>query len=258
MTLASSAARPAQRTLFVLALALCVMLVPAGFHASASGRVADAAAPVAVSYHLRVVFVDGAMQGRSMDAGVAGLLDSSGLLTATLTASSGMTSSVTGSLITNTLLTAQGKAGNLTLGGKALRRGGMYGGLIALTDGTPTGSWVMIPQMTVVTLQFAGTITSGRHKGQELGGTLTVTADKAGHFDGRLTLDDGSSVPLAGTLANGNLQLTLFLPGGGVVLGDAPRGRSLVNNVYYTSYKGQFAGPGTGDRGVWTAIQSNS
>ena len=75
---------------------LCVGL-PAlrGHSARARGRAADPTTS-AVAYNLDVQFVDGPMAGRALDAGVVGTLDSTGLLTATLTAPSGSTSTVMG------------------------------------------------------------------------------------------------------------------------------------------------------------------
>jgi hypothetical protein len=255
---------PSRRSLSLcstfLALALCLALV-SGAHqrAEAQSRIADATAPVAVGYHLRITYIAGAHAGQTIEGGVAGMLDGAGTVTATLTVASGMTSTVTGSLgaATGASLSLAGRAGTLSLAGKRLGKASAYGGLVTLSDGSPAGAWLLMPELSTTSLEFAGVIHSGRKAGTTISGTLTIMADRAGHFDGLVALDDGTTAVAEGLLAYGNMQITLFLPGGGVLAGSAPRSLTIVNNAFTPSYSGSFAGPGTGDRGTWTAITSS-
>ncbi len=245
------------RAFLMSAFAVYALLLPAmAQRAEAQGRVSDAATPATVGYHLRVTYVDGANAGRVMDAGVLGLLDATGTLTATLLATSGMTASVTGTLGKTPFLTVTGKATTMTLGGKALRRGGAFGGTLALSDGTPSGSWLLTPELAASSVEFAGVIRSGKLRGTTLSGTLSLMADRAGRFDGSLALDDGSIVAAEGRMAFGNLQVMFYLPSG-TIMGIAPRSTTILNNAVVPSFNGTFVGPGTGDRGTWTAIPNS-
>jgi len=257
MTQIRSAQRSALRAFLVCSFAVCTLLVPAmDQHAAAQMRVTDAATPATVGYHLRVTYVDGANAGRVMDAGVLGMLDAAGTLTATLLATSGMTASVTGTLGKTPLLSVKSKAVTMTLGGQALRRGGAYGGTLALSDGTAAGSWLLTPELAAASLEFAGVIRNGKMRGTNFSGTLNLMADRVGRFDGSLALDDGTVVVAEGRMVFGNLQVMFYLPSG-TIMGIAPRSTTILNNAVVASYSGMFVGPGTGDRGTWTAIPNS-
>ncbi len=245
---------PLRRTLAVVCLSLCAVLLPSTDHgAQARGRVADVTT-LAVAYNLDVQFVDGSMAGRILDAGVVGTLDSTGLLTATLTAPSGLTSTVTGAIsaMSPTILTVQGKAGSFIMGGKYIAKRGLYGGVIPLSDGTPAGTWLLVPAPTALSLAFAGKITAGRMRGTVLAGSISANVDRTGHFHGVLALDSGSVVA-EGHVNFGNIHVTFYLPNGGVIQGVAPVGVSYSGGVAAVTYTGTFSGPYTGDHGTWSA-----
>jgi len=252
-----SSLKQAIRTAFcVTALTIGVTLAPAVTrHVSAE---AGRAAPVTTSqasYHVHLSYVAGPLAGRTIDAGVMGSLDSTGLFTATLMATTGATSTVMGSLGGSTKLAVAGKAIKVTLAGKPTS-GSQYSGFIMGSNNQPLATWIMTPEPATSSFTFAGVIRSGKQRGTVVTGTLALAAARSGWFDGGLTLDNGSVVPADGQITYGNMTLRLYMPHGMLLVGVAPKGVSNTTGIPQTDYTGTFVGPGTGDHGTWSATQS--
>jgi len=242
------------------ALTLLLVLGPGRVAATnAQGRHAAATAPLPVTYHLTML-LSGARTPTAVEGQLSGLLDSRGVLTATLTATSGLTATVTGMLFSSgsVTVTMRWRGMNLTLSGGAADTG-TRGGTIAMGAAPrPVGAWLLTPEPLTHTYTFDARIATGRYRGQDLGGRLVIALQQggAGRFDGTLTEDDGTALAVTGALVFGNMQLTIARPGQGRLLGDAAMTQSrTILGDRYTLYKGTFAGPGTGDRGIWTAAQ---
>ncbi len=254
MTHVSSTTRLVRIALCVAVLALGAVVGPLGTQHALARSVADVTTSQ-VSYHVHVTFVAGPLAGHNMDAGVGGTLDSTGALTATLMATTGATATVTGMLGGATQLTVAGKAANGMLSGKSLGAG-LYGGFIMDTASHPVASWTMTLEPSTPTFTFAGVIRSGKHKGTVVSGTLALFVIRSGLFDGMLTLDDGSIVPVAGQLTYGNIMITFYMPHGVMLTGIAPKASINTTGIPQTAYTGTFIGPGTGDHGTWSASQN--
>ncbi len=259
--------RSTSRVLLGVALALGIALAPVVTpRVAARARVADAPAPVAVTYHLAVLLTQGpglvgATDGQ-LDGQVAGTLDATGTLTATLTATTGATATVTGAVsdtVAGVRLSVQGATGVLTLSGHNAGPGG-YGGTVAQAGLASVGAWLLTPEPVAHSYAFVGSVARGGHRGLNLGGTLAIaaTAEPSGRFDGTLTLDDGTVLVAEGQLAYGNLQVIVHVPGAGVVMGVASPSLSYTpTGDPFTLFTGTFAGPTAGDTGVWRAGQTS-
>jgi hypothetical protein len=253
----SSLARGVRLALSVAALAAGLCSAPMVTHGASAGvRHTRAVTTAPVSYHLYLSYISGPLAGRVVDGGIAGTLDSTGTLTATLLATTGATATVMGTVGANTQLTLAGKAVNGTLGGKPTASAGQYSGWLLDQFNDPLASWIITPEPSSPSLNFAGVIRSGKQRGTVLSGTLALAVARSGQFDGTLTLDDGTVIPAAGWILYGNMQLTLYLPHGGILIGVAPKGTINTTGIAQTDYSGTFIGPGTGDHGTWNASQS--
>jgi hypothetical protein len=237
----------------VLGTAIVSAMAP---QAIASRRVAAAPPPpVAVTYHLQAQFVTGPIAGNTLAGQVSGMLDSTGLLTATLTATSGATATVMGT-ITGTVpsapvhLTMAGKAGTMTLTGALTWKAGPYGGTIQQTELPDVGTWLLMPETTPLSIDFGGKSGKGSRHRVALTGTLALSATPDGWADGTFTSLTTDTVPVAyGRIVNGNLTVTIHMPGRGDVfaVGSSRPFLSL------TKWTGTFIGPAHGDVGTWLA-----
>ena len=117
-----------------------------------------AAAPVTtsdVAYHLAAQLLSGPRAGSTIAGQVSGTMDSTGMLTATLTLASGRSAHVKGMLAAQATLTVAGKAANMTLSGSTLdRKAGIWGGMVALGASTNAGTWTLTPEITDRRLQL--------------------------------------------------------------------------------------------------------
>jgi len=226
--------------------------------ALAQGRAADAKAPSPVAYHLTVLVAQGRHAGTTVEGQVSGTLDSTGILTATLTATNGATATVMGTLSTAGMtVSVQGKAGMFDLRGAYAH--GRYSGTVGPAGGEMIGAWILAPELTARTYTFQGRVANGRYRGFDLGGALSIALQSNGRYDGRLTLDDGTILVAEGRLLYNNLDVTVQVPGKGVIRGVAPVSqRTFPGDASPTTlYVGTFIGPGTGDRGAWGASLSS-
>jgi len=250
-----------------LLIACAIGLSPAVPHVSAHARLDAAAAPASVAYHLTALFTTGSMAGNVMDAAVAGSLDGSGVLTATLTATSGATATVSGALSTvsnGVTLTVSGAAANLTLAGSSTGKTGRFAGAISQTGLASVGSWLLTPEPVSHTYAFGATVSRGRHRGLVLGGYIAIaaTSEPTGRFDATVSLDDGSggstTVPADGWLDAGNVHIVIHLPHQGNLVGVAtPSMRRIRGSAPFLYLSGTFVGPSTDDTGSWFATQES-
>lgn len=244
-----------RRVLIIGAVAMCAVLMPmTTSRALAQGRVSDALTPSPVTFHLSTLFYRGVPAGTAIEGQIVGVLDSGKVLTATLVATSGATSTVTGSLSdAGARITVRGRAGTFILSGHGAGRGG-YGGNVEAQGATNVGAWLLIPEAVAYSYAFVGRVQRGPHRGQVLSGALALAASSSGGLDGTFTLDDGGVSAVQGHLAFGNLQVMVQVPGAGVVMGIAPKGQTTILDVSHDQYTGSFVGPGRGDQGTWVAI----
>ena len=243
-----------------LLCATCVVALLVGGGSAAAtgsrGHHAAAAAPQPVTYHLTLLLSGAAPT--IVEGQLGGTLDAQGALTATLTTSGAVTTTVTGMLPASAgaTLTMRWGGAPMTLVGRVAASG--TGGGAIITAAGSLGAWVLVPELVSHTYTFDARIATGRYRGQDLGGKLVIALEQggSGRFDGTLTEDDGTVLAVTGALVYGNMQLAIAGPGRGRLLGDAAitPSRSILGDSY-NLYKGSFAGPGTGDRGTWTAAQ---
>jgi len=246
-----------------LVIASVVGLSSAVPRVSAHARLAAAAVPVSVAYHLTGLFTTGPRAGNVMDAAVAGSLDSSGVLTATLTTTSGVTATVNGTLSTATngvTLTVRGAAANMTLTGSSTGTARRFAGSIGQSGLASVGVWIFTPEPVFHTYAFGATVSRGPHKGLVLGGYIAsaATAEPSGSFDASVSLDDGSggstTVAAYGALDAGNLHIVIHLPHEGNLVGIAvPSLKRVRGSVPFPYLSGSFVGPTADDVGSWYA-----
>ncbi len=259
--------RAAHLLLGALLIACASGLLPALSRVSAQARPAAAAVPASVAYHLTALFTTGSMAGNVLDAAVVGSFDSSGVLTATLTATSGATATVNGTLSIAThavTLTVGGAAANLTLTGSSTGRTGRFAGTIVQPGLASPGSWLLTPEPVSHVYAFGATVARGRHRGRVLGGYITIaaTSTPTGRFDASVALDDGNggstTVAADGWLEAGNVHIVIHLPKEGNLVGVAtPSLRRLRGSAPFPYLSGTFVGPSGGDTGSWFATQES-
>lgn len=250
-----------------LVIASVVGLSSAVLRVSAQARLATAVAPVSVAYHLTALFTTGPRAGNAMDAAVAGSLDSSGVLTATLTAMSGATATVQGMLSTATngvTLTVRGAAANMALTGSSIGKAKRFAGSIGQSGLASVGVWLFIPEPVAHTYAFGATVSRGPHKGLVLGGYIAIvaTAELSGSFDASVSLDNGAGgstiVPAYGSLETGNVHIVIHLPHEGNLIGVAvPSLKHVRGSVPFPYLSGSFVGPAADDTGLWYATQES-
>ncbi len=246
-----------------LVIASVIGLSSAVPRVSAQARLATAVAPVSVAYHLTALFTTGPTAGNAMDAAVVGSLDSSGVLTATLTAMSGATATVQGTLSTATngvTLTVRGAAANMTLAGSSTGKAKRFAGSIGQSSLASVGVWLFTPEPVVHTYAFGTTVSRGPHKGLVLGGYIAIaaTTEPSGSFDASVSLDNGAggstTVAAYGALDAGNLHIVIHLPHEGNLAGIAvPSLKRVRGSVPFPYLSGSFVGPTADDTGSWYA-----
>jgi hypothetical protein len=252
------------RRLASIVLLLCLALPFIGAHtAAAHSRTADATPPAAVHYHLVAVVTGGPAAGTGIEGGVSGMLDSTGVLTATAVTAMGQTAAITGTLQGGgsrpVKLIMANAGGTWSLTGAPNKAGVLAGSISAAGSSAPIGAWAMTPETSSHTYAFVAKVTAGPDTGSVVSGTLVtlVTSATATSFDATY-YDDGGDVSTAeGRLANSNLELLLDIPHLGVAIGAAPQAVETILGVSYTTYSGSFAGPSKGDAGQWTASQTS-
>jgi hypothetical protein len=193
--------------------------------------------------------VSGTGAGPTIAGQVAGTLDSTGILTATLTLASGATAKVSGTLAAPAKLTVKGKVANLTLSGKLLdKKAGVWGGFVEETAGGSAGSWVLAPETQSVSFSL-GAISDKTSKDKvTLAGQLELSLMDDGWGEGTFSfLDNGTVLQAQGRLANGKLPASIVWPGKGTVLlvGTA---KPAVGVLKWT---GTFVGPALNDGGTF-------
>lgn len=201
-----------------------------------------------VAYHLSTQVVSGPGSA-SIQGQVAGTLDSTGLLTGTLTLATGLTSVVTGSVAGPAKLAIKGKAGNLTLSGRALdKMAGTWGGTVANGMVTNAGSWLLTPETQAVSFSLGGKSSMGSKHKLALAGQLSLMLTADGWGDGTFTfLDNDKVLPAEGRVSNGNVTATVFWPKKGALLLVAS-GKIAVGIF---KWSGTFVGPAQNDFGTF-------
>jgi hypothetical protein len=201
-----------------------------------------------VAYHLAAQVVSGPGSA-SIQGQVAGTLDSTGLLTATLTLANGLTGKVTGTVAGPAKLTIKGKAANLTLSGKALNKmAGTWGGTVATGASANAGSWVLTPETVAVTFSLGGKSSMGSKDKLALAGQLSLMLTADGWGEGTFSfLANDTVLPAEGRVSNGNITATVFWPKKGAVLLVAT-GQTVVGVFKWT---GSFVGPAQNDFGTF-------
>jgi len=226
-----------------------------------------ARASVSVAYHLTALFTTGPTAGSAMDVAVASSLDSSGVLTAALTAMSGATATVQGVLSTATngvTLTMRGSAANMTLTGSSTAKAKRFAGSISQSGLALVGVWLFTPGPVFHTYAFGATVSRGPHKGLVLGGYIAIaaTSELSGSFDASVSLDNGAGgsaiVPAYGSLETGNVHIVIHLPHKGNLVGVAvPSLKRVRGSVPFPYLLGSFIGPAADDTGSWYVTQES-
>ncbi len=260
--------QPRVRLIRVVIVALCAAAVLGRApDASAGVRAAAVAPPATVDYHLDILFTQGPTAGNTLTGQVVGTRDGAGAIRATFAGATGLTGTVTGTLISGTApmgaadtavsLSVRGTVGAFTLNGHATGAAGSgaYGGTVT-QSGLSAGSYLLTPEPIAASYQFAAKIRVGHRKGTTLSGTLTIASESSGRFDGALTLDDGAIYPATGQAPLGNLDVQLYVPGQGLIVGVAPKTVQIILGTTYAIYTGTFVGPSAGDGGAWSATPS--
>ena len=264
----SRSARRLLHRLFGLGLIACLV----GFFPSmraASAQVQHDASPTSasVAYHLTALFTGGARAGKTLEGAVAGTLDSTGVLTATITMWSGATSAITGTLSTagsGATLTVSGKALTAALTGTASGKAGAFAGSMSQAGSSSAGSWLLVPETVAHQYSFNATISRGKGVGTVIGGSIATSApaDPTAAFDAAVSLDDGNggytTVPGYGWWSRGNLHIVFSLPTGETFVGIATSSmKKLRGSAPFTYLSGWFVGPAAGDSGTWYAAQGS-
>jgi hypothetical protein len=209
------------------------------------------------------VLTGGTSAGTTIEGGVAGMLDATGALTATVVTAIGQTSTITGTLQGSgsppVLLRLKGAAGTFSLSG-ATNKAGVVTGMVGTTGSSANvGAWAMTPESTAHTYAFVAKVTSGPDRGTVESGTLvTLTSSaKSDTFDATYYSDDGTTSTAEGRIENHNLEVLLSVTGMGVLMGSAPQTVDTVLGTTFTDFTGTFAGPARGDAGQWSASQTS-
>lgn len=202
-----------------------------------------------VNYHLVAQLLSGASAGSTIAGQVSGMLDSTGVLTATLTLASGASAKVTGKLVTPAKIVVAGKAANMTLSGGALNKtAGIWGGMVAMGMTTNVGSWTLTPETQAVSFSMGGKSAAGSKDKLALAGQLDLQLTVDGWGEGTYSsLSDDTVLQAEGRVSNGNITATIFWPKKGAVLLVA----SGVSKVGVLKWTGTFVGPGQSDFGTF-------
>jgi hypothetical protein len=241
----------AQRTILCLVLVIGTFIgcsvAPRTFAAASNAATAVTANPVA--YHITAQLVSGPTAGTTIQGQVSGMLNSTGLLTATLTLTNGMESTVKGTVSSAAHITVVGKAGNLTLTGKALnQKSGVWGGAVAQGMSMNAGIWTLTPETQAIIFALGGKSAMGSADKLSLAGELTLNLTADGWGDGTFAfLANDTVLPAVGQVSNGNMTATIFWPKKGAVM-VVGTSKSVVGVLKWT---GTFVGPATGDFGTF-------
>jgi len=258
-----------------LALTAMITVAPS-VQAAGARRVATAAVTTtAVSYRFDAQIVHGAKAGAPVHGWLSGSLDSTGVLTATLTAT-GLTpltpgcaahqefgpacglpasANVSGRTMDRgaaalALLTAAGKGWTWILAGGAVGMAGQWTG--TLTQGSAyVGTWSLTPQTATVHIDMGGR-TDAKSKDKVVltsSINLNVTAD--GWAIGTFSPIDGSYPTIVQGFVNaknGSVEIAVPMSKMGAVLVTG-WSRPGFGNLRWT---GSFVGPAIGDYGTWS------
>ncbi len=222
-----------------------------------------------VNYHLVAQLLSGARAGATIAGQVSGMLDSTGILTATLTLASGASAKVKGTgILTSTLTLASGgstkakgmlvapakiiiagNAANMTLSGGTLNKmAGIWGGMVAMGMTANVGSWTLTPETQAVSFSMGGKSAAGSKDKLALAGQLDLQLTADGWGEGTYSsLSDDTVLHAEGRVSNGNITATIFWPKKGMVLLVA----SGVSKVGVLKWTGTFVGPGQSDFGTF-------
>jgi hypothetical protein len=216
---------------------------------SASRPAATAFAVNPVTYHFAAQVVSGTGTG-SIEGQVSGNLDTTGILTATLTLANNTTASVKGTVTSTAQLTVKGKAANATLTGNVLnKKAGTWGGTVATTANPTVGSWVLTPETQTITFALGGKSGTGSADKVALAGEVTLNLTADGWGDGNFAfLDNDTVLPVVGSAANGNMSATIFWPKNKGTVMVVATSKTTVGVLKWT---GTFVGPAAGDFGTF-------
>jgi hypothetical protein len=261
----------APAAVLVLASALALAIAPP---VSARTHVAAAVTTTSVSYRFDAQLVAGAYAGSTLHGWLSGSLDSTGLLTATLTTdllaplkagcaayvdfgpACGLppTANVRGHVLgkgatSSALLSAAGKGWTWLLAGAAVGTAGRWAG--TLTRGSAyMGTWSLTPQVATLSIQ-AGTKADAKSKDKVvLVGAINLGVTADGWAVGTFSPADGTLPTVVQGYVNAkNGSLVVNIPMGkkGTVLLTAwsRPGFGVLN------WTGTFVGPAAGDYGTW-------
>jgi hypothetical protein len=118
--------------------------------------------------------------------------------------------------------------------------------VVALLAALPASAAPRAADSGALTFAFRGRVDAGPAKGTVIAGDLSLTPAADGTVSGALDLPDGTSVPVSGRLAQGNLSVTFDLGGGVYIFGIGQANED-------GEFEGPFVGPGEGNRGEWEA-----
>jgi hypothetical protein len=222
---------------------------------AAPGRAVSAAKPAAavtvaaVTYHLAAQVVSGMGTG-SIEGQVSGNLDSTGILTATLTLANNTTASVKGTITSTAQLTVKGKAATATLTGNVLnKKAGTWGGTVATSANPTAGSWVLTPETQAVSFALGGKSATGSADKVALAGEVTLNLTADGWGDGNFAfLDKDTVLPVVGRVVGSNMTATIFWPNNKGTVMVVATSKTTVGVLKWT---GTFVGPAAGDFGTF-------
>jgi hypothetical protein len=223
---------------------------------AAHGQAVSAAKPAAtafavnpVTYHLAAQVVSGTSAG-SIEGQVSGNLDTTGILTATLTLADNTTASVKGTITTTAGLTLKGKAATASLSGKVLnKKAGTWGGTVATLANPTAGSWVLTPETQTVSFALGGKSGTGSADKVALAGEVTLNLTADGWGDGNFAfLDNDTVLPVEGRVVGSNMTATIFWPSNKGTVMVVATSKTTVGVLKWT---GTFVGPAAGDFGTF-------
>lgn len=254
--------------LLVLAIGFSMTVAPS---VHAANRIAAAVTTTSVSFRFDAQIAHGASAGAAIHGWVSGSMDSTGVLTATLTAaglqpltagcaphadfgpacslpaSANVTGKAMGAIAA---FTAAGKGWTWILAGAAVGSAGQWAG--TLTQGTAyAGTWSLTPQLTTVHIDLGGRSDAKSKDSVVLSTSINLNVTADGWAIGTSSPIDGTLPTIVQGYVNPNkASVELAIPMGktGFVLltGWSRKGFSGLN------WSGSFVGPATGDYGTWS------
>jgi len=221
-------------------------------HALAAQTQAAAVTTSTVAYHLAAQFVVGPSAGTAIAGQVSGTLDSTGILTATLTLNNGLTSTVNGTVGASASLSLKGKAGTASLTGKLLSaKSGIVGGTLAQAGTADAGSWVLTPETQTLDISVGGVSSAASKDKIALSGQLTLQLTADGWGEGTFAfLNNNTVLQATGQVSNAtNMAATVYWPGKGT-LDLVATGKHIIGVL---KWSGNFVGPAANDIGTFIA-----